>query len=71
MQLTRCQDSLADQPSPVFYARRKLSEVEQALLWSVLQEDTACPSRVLLNKVAQRQIPIVVSLRQVNRWRVT
>lgn len=71
MQLTRCQDSLADQPSPVFYARRKLSEVEQALLWSVLQEDTACPSRVLLNKVAQRQIPIAVSLRQVNRWRVT
>jgi hypothetical protein len=49
MQLTQSQDILAEEPSPVFYAGRKLSEVEQALLWSVLQEDPQCPSRVLLD----------------------
>jgi hypothetical protein len=69
MPLTRSQDSLADQPSPVFYPGTKLSEVEQALLWSLLQEEPQCPSRVLLDKVAQRHIVIAVSLRQVNRWR--
>jgi hypothetical protein len=57
--------------SPAFSAGRKLSEVEQALLWSLLQEDPACPSRVLLDKAAHRQILIAVSLRHVNRWRAT
>ncbi len=69
MQHTRGQDILAEEPSPAFYAGRKLSEVEQALLWRVLQEDPGCPSRVLLDEVAHRQKPIAVSLRHVNRWR--
>lgn len=69
MQLTQSQDILADEPSPAFYAGRKLSEVEQALLWNMLQEAPQCPSRVLLDKIAQSHIPIAVSLRQVNRWR--
>ena len=71
MQLTQSQRILADDLSPDFYAGRKLGEVEQALLWSVLQEEPECPSRVLLAKAAQRQILIAVSLRQINRWRVT
>ena len=71
MQLIRSQSNLAEEPSPAFYPGRKLSEVEQALLWSVLQEDPECPSRVLLDKISQRQITIAVSLRHVNRWRVT
>jgi hypothetical protein len=71
MQLIRSQSTLADEPSPAFYPGRKLSDVEQALLWSVLQEDPECPSRVLLDKISQRQIAIAVSLRHVNRWRVT
>jgi hypothetical protein len=71
MQLIRSQSTLADEPSPAFYPGRKLSEVEQALLWSVLQEDPGCPSRVLLDKISQRQRAIAVSLRHVNRWRVT
>jgi hypothetical protein len=60
---------LPEDASPAFSAGRKLSEVEQALLWSLLQEDPACPSRVLLAKAAHRQILIAVSLRHVNRWR--
>jgi len=43
---------------------------DQALLWSLLQEDPQCPSRLLLDEAARRQRPIVVSLRQLNRWRV-
>ena len=70
MQRTRSQDNLAEEPSPAFYPGRKLREVEQALLWSMLQENPACPSRVLLDKISQRQRAIAVSLRHVNRWRV-
>jgi len=57
--------------SPAFYAGRKFGEVEQALLWTLLHEDPVCPSRLLLDKVAQRQIPLAVSLRHFNRWRAT
>ena len=38
--------------SPSFCSGRKLGDLEQALLWSLLQEDPACPSRVLLAKAA-------------------
>ena len=69
MHVAQSQRNLTEDPSPVFSAGRKLSEMEQALLWSVLQEDLECPSRVLLDKAAHRQIVIAVSLRHVNRWR--
>jgi len=69
MPLTRSQRTLDDDRSPDFYAGRKLGEVEQALLWSLLQEEPECPSRVLLDKAVDRQIVIAVSLRHVNRWR--
>ena len=71
MLLAPRQRHLTEEASPTFSAGRKLSEVEQALLWSLLQEDPACPSRVLLAKAAHRQILIAVSLRHVNRWRAT
>ncbi len=69
MHLARSQRNRTEDPSPVFSAGRKLSEMEQALLWSVLQEDLEYPSRVLLDKAAQRQIVIAAGLRHVNRWR--
>jgi hypothetical protein len=71
MHLAPSQRSLTEDLSPAFSAGRKLSEVAQALLWTLLQEDPGCPSRVLLDKVALRQIPIAVSLRHINRWRAT
>jgi len=61
---------LDDHTSPDFYAGRKFGDVEQALLWSLLHEDPACPSRVLLDKAAQKDIVIAVSLRHINHWRV-
>jgi len=69
MPLTQSQRTLDDDLRPDFSAGRKLGEVEQALLWSWLQEEPECPSRVLLDKAAHRHIVIAVSLRHVNRWR--
>lgn len=71
MQLARNQGILDETSSPSFCSGRKLDEVEQALLWTLLQEDPACPSRVLLEQAARRQFVVVVSLRQVNRWRAS
>jgi hypothetical protein len=69
MHLALSQGNLDEGSSPSFRAGRKLGDVAQALLWTLLHEDPQCPSRVLLNKVAERQLPIVVSIRHVNRWR--
>ena len=69
MQFALNQRNLDKGSSPSFCAGRKLGVVEQALLWTLLQENPQCPSRVLLDKVAQRQVPIVVSIRHLNRWR--
>jgi len=40
-----------------------------ALVWKVLHEEPQCPSRVVLDKVAQSQVPIAVSVRHLNRLR--
>jgi hypothetical protein len=69
MQFALSQRHLDEGSSPSFCAGRKLGAVEQALLWTLLHEDPACPSRVLLDKVATLQSPIAVSIRHLNRWR--
>jgi len=56
--------------SPAFETGRKLGIVEMALMWKVLHEDPQCPSRVVLEKIAQRQVPMAVSVRHLNRLRV-
>ena len=71
MPLTLKQRNLNEVSRPSFCAGRKFGAVEQALLWSLLQEEPECPSRVLLDKVAERQRAMAVSLRHVNRWRAT
>ncbi len=38
-------------------------------MWAILHDDPQCPTRVLLDKLAQTQLPTPVSLRQINRWR--
>ena len=60
---------LTEDASLPFEAGRKLGVVEMALLWQVLYEDPQCPSRVVLDKVIQSQIPIAVSVRHLNRLR--
>jgi hypothetical protein len=63
------QPTLAAQTSPSFYEGRQFSEVEQVVLWTLLQQDPQCTSRDLLAKAAERQIWPRVSLRHLNRWR--
>jgi hypothetical protein len=43
--------------------------MEMALVWQVLHAAPQCPSRVVLEKVAQRHVPIAVSVRHLNRLR--
>ena len=69
MQLALSQRNLDEGSSPAFCAGRKLGEVEQALVWSLLHEDPSSPSRVLLDQVAPTPRPIAVSMRHRNRWR--
>src|SRR3989475_11384654 len=53
--------------SPSFCSGRKLGDIEQALLLSVLQADPLGPSRLLLDEADGRQRPIAVSLRRHHR----
>ena len=63
------QPTLVAPSSPSFCEGRKFSEVEQAVLWTLLQQDPQCTSRQLLAKAAAHQIWPRVSLRHLNRWR--
>jgi hypothetical protein len=71
MQLPLKQHRLYEESSPSFCAGRKLGDVEQALLWSLLQKDPQGPSRVLLDKATEQHLEIAVSIRHINRWRAT
>ncbi len=44
MQLPLSQGNLAAESSPAFSGGSKLSEVEQAVLWTLLQADPECPT---------------------------
>ncbi len=70
MHLTPRKHTLAEDSGLPFYAGRKLGDVEQALVWRWLHDDPECPSRVLLDKVAETRTPLPVSVRQLNRLRV-
>jgi hypothetical protein len=70
MHLAPSKDSFAERSRPPFEAGRKLSEIDKAILWKLLNEDPECPSRKLLAKVAQRQGLVPVSVRHLNRLRV-
>jgi hypothetical protein len=63
------QPTLSAPSSPSFREGRKFSEVEQAVLWALLQQDPHCSSRDLLAQAAAHQIWPRVSLRHLNRWR--
>ena len=69
MSVALSQPTLASPLSPSFCDGRKFSEVEQAVLWTLLQQDPHCTSRDLLAKAAAHQIWPRVSLRHLNRWR--
>ncbi len=56
---------------PEFCCGKKLSDHQQAQLWSILRDDPTCPSRLVLETLAEQADPLSVSIRHVNRWRRT
>jgi hypothetical protein len=63
------QSNPVDDTSPEFCAGRKVTETHQALLWTLLNDDPTCPSRVVLHAIAETQVQIAVTLRHINRLR--
>ncbi|PON11590.1 hypothetical protein C2W62_44020, partial [Candidatus Entotheonella serta] len=63
------QPTLDLQASPSVCDGRQFTQVDQAVLWTLLQQAPYCTSRDLLAKAAQHRIWPRVSLRHLNRWR--
>jgi hypothetical protein len=55
--------------SPELCAGRKVSETHKALLWQFLNDAPTCPSRRVLQAIAEAQVQIAVTLRHINRLR--
>jgi hypothetical protein len=70
MPLAASQAVQAAELSAAFYAGRKLGEMDKRRLWNRLQENAECPSRVLCEEFSQRQPPLAISTRHLNRLRV-
>ena len=71
MPLAPSPHNLAADARPPFSVGTKIGAMEKTLLWTLLHEDPECPSRVLLDKVAQTHAPLPVSIRHLNRLRAT
>ncbi len=69
MPVALTQPTLNVPSSPSLYAGRKFGDVEKASVFNVLHEDPQCPSRLLLDKVAQSHAPLDISVRHLNRLR--
>ena len=65
----RTQRDSVDDASPEFGAGRKVAETPKALLWQFLNDDPPCPSRLVLHALAETQVQIAVTIRQINRVR--
>ena len=58
-----------DDARPAFGAGRKVTDTHKTLLWQLLNDDPTCPSRMVLHAIAETQVQISVTLRQINRLR--
>jgi hypothetical protein len=69
MPVALTQPKLNSPSNPSLGAGRKLDDIDKALLVNLLHEDPQCPSRLLLDKVAQSHVPLDISVRHLNRLR--
>lgn len=58
-----------DDTTQLFCAGRKVTETHKALLWQFLSDDPNCASRMVLQAIAENEVQMTVSLRQINRLR--
>ena len=63
------QSNLGDAPGPDWCAGSKVTETHKALLWKLLHDDPTCPSRLILQAIAETSEQITVTLRHINRLR--
>jgi len=63
---TRIFDSVLE-----FYDGRKINTDQKIFLWELLQEDSECPSSVLILKIEQVYGKISITIRHINRIRVS
>ena len=64
IQMTQSVDSC-----PVFSEGNKISAYQHAQLWTVLNEEPACPSHRVLETMVERDVCVSISIRHVNRLR--
>jgi len=69
MSVALTQPKLNSPSSPSRCAGRKLADIAKASLVNLLHADPQCPSRLLLDKMAQRHVPLDISVRHLNRLR--
>ena len=58
-----------DESPKIFKEGIKISAHQKLQIWEMLQEDPTCPTQFLLKRLTVLEISIVVSIRQVNRYR--
>ena len=63
MPVALAQPTLNFPSSPSLYAGRKLDEIDKALLLHLLHANPQCPSRLLLDTVAQSHAPLDIGVR--------
>jgi len=63
------QSNPVDDASPALCAGRKVTATHKALLWQLLNDDPACPSRLVLHTIAETQGQMAVTRRHINRLR--
>ena len=63
------QSNPVEDSSPALCAGRKVTETHKAFLWTFLNDDPTCPSRMVLHAIAETPVQISVTLRHINRLR--
>ena len=58
-----------DTPGPDLCTGSKVTATHKALLWTVLNADPTCPSRLVLQAIAATPEQMAVTLRHINRLR--
>jgi hypothetical protein len=67
--MPRPQSNSVDDAGPALCAGSKVTETHKALLWQLLNDDPHCPSRLVLQAIAETQGQLAVTLRHINRLR--
>lgn len=55
---------------PAFSGGKKITDFQTAQLWEVLSKEPACPTRRVMEKLAEYETPLPIGVRHVNRLRV-